>query len=128
MLVLARSAISPSVQCLRMEFGGIFLVLQVGKDESSLRNVRKSKNNPILCPQKIHIGAVGGWKHLDETSRRSVPPYFCSFLPLIVTQSWGPHGEMQTLDTRAWCQEVAQSQQCHRAVPKAINTLKTGPS
>lgn len=97
---------------------GISLPLQVGKDESSLRNVRKSKNNPILCPQKIHKGAVGGWKRFGEKSRRSVAPYFCSFLPnpsLTVTQSWGPHGDTQTLDTRAWCQEVARCQQCHRA-------------
>lgn len=110
-------------QCPRFEDGvwGIFLALQVGKDESSLRNVRKSKNNPILCPQEIQIGAVGGWKHFDEASQRAVP-YFCSFFPnpsLTVAQSWGPRGEMQTLDTRARCQEVAQSQQCHPAVPKA---------
>lgn len=94
-------------QCPAFEDGvwGIFLVLQVGKDESSLRNVRKSENSPILCPQKIHTGAAGGWKHFGETSQRSDPPRFCSFLPnpsLTVTQSWGPQGDTVTLDTRAW--------------------------
>lgn len=115
-------------QCPTFE-DGVWGVFQVGKDESSQGNVRKSKNNPILCPQKIHMGTVGGWKHFDETPQKSVPPHFCSFLPnpsLTVTRSWGPHGDTQNSDTRAWWQEVAQPRQCHRAVPKAASTLKTG--
>lgn len=50
-------------QCPGFEVGvwGMILALQVGKDESSLRNARKSKNNPFFFPWKRK--QLGGKAH-----------------------------------------------------------------